>query len=109
MGSALVSKYGSIDWLCMPRFDSEAYFAGLVGRDENGCWVLEPHVEVRRIQRRYRPGTLILETEFACDGGVVRLVDFMAHGRHSLVRLVEGVEGTVPMYVSLKARFGFGA
>jgi GH15 family glucan-1,4-alpha-glucosidase len=108
-GSALVSNYGSIDWLCMPRFDSDPCMAALLGREENGCWSLEPHVPVRRIERRYRPGTLILETEIACDGGAVRLVDFMPHGSHSLVRIVEGLDGMVPLYLTLSPRFGFGA
>jgi GH15 family glucan-1,4-alpha-glucosidase len=109
MGSALVSKYGSVDWLCVPRFDSEACFAALLGQEENGCWSLEPQATIRRVQRRYRPHSLILETDFECDGGAVRLVEFMAHGSHSLIRILEGVEGEVPVYMFLKTRFGFGA
>jgi len=110
MGSALVSKYGSVDWFCIPRFDSDACMAGLLGRDENGCWLLEPHnTTIRNIKRRYRPGTLILETDFECDGGVVRIVDFMPDNSHSLVRIVQGLEGEVAVYTTLKARFGFGA
>src|SRR5260221_3033348 len=77
-GAALVSRHGTIDWLCMPRFDSDACMAALLGRDEHGCWLLHPAAEVRSTERRYRPGTLILETDFACDGGAVRFIDFMA-------------------------------
>jgi GH15 family glucan-1,4-alpha-glucosidase len=108
-GSALISKHGSIDWMCIPRFDSDACMAALLGRDENGAWTIEPQTNVRQIRRRYRPGTLILETDFECDGGVVRLVDFMPIGSHTIVRIVEGLEGAVPMYMSLAPRFGFGA
>ena len=110
-GSALVSHQGSIDWLCIPRFDSPACLAALLGRDEHGCWVIYPGTEVRSTTRRYRPGTLILETEYACDGGVIRLIDFMPVGenRHSIRRIVEGVEGAVPIEFSLVVRFGFGS
>ena len=110
-GSALVSREGAIDWLCVPRFDSEACMASLLGRDEHGHWTLYPSVRVRSTTRRYRPGTLILETEHACDGGAVRVVDFMPFGdgkRHSVIRVVEGLEGSVPVTVSLQARFGYG-
>jgi GH15 family glucan-1,4-alpha-glucosidase len=110
-GSALVSRDGSIDWLCVPRFDSEACMAALVGRDEHGHWTLYPSARVRRTTWRYRPGTLILETDHECDGGKVRLVDFMPFGgphRHSLIRIVEGLEGTVPVTVDLVLRFGYG-
>ncbi len=110
-GSALVSRDGSVDWLCIPRFDSDACMAALLGRDEHGCWSLYPAVTVRRIQRRYRPGTLILETDYECDGGAVRFVDFMVtgRGRHSLGRIVEGLEGSVPLNMILSVRFGYGA
>jgi GH15 family glucan-1,4-alpha-glucosidase len=110
--AALVSRDGAIDWLCLPRFDSDACFAGLLGRDEHGTWIIHPGTRVRSVTRRYRNDTMILETEFACDGGVVRLIDFMpvAEGvRHHVVRIVEGVEGTVPVDVILTARFGYGA
>ena len=110
-GSALVSRDGSVDWLCFPRFDSDACMAALLGRDEHGCWYVYPGVPVRRVERRYRPGTLILETDYYCDGGAVRLIDFMPiePGRHSLVRIVEGLEGSGPVDVSLSVRFGYGA
>ena len=110
-GSALVSSEGSIVWLCMPRFDSEACMAALVGRDEHGRWGLYPSAHVRSTSRRYRPGTLVLETHFECDGGAVRLVDFMPIGgprSHSVVRIVEGLEGTVPVTLDLVTRFGYG-
>jgi GH15 family glucan-1,4-alpha-glucosidase len=110
-GSALVSREGSIDWLCMPRFDSEACMAALVGRDEHGHWTLYPTTRVRRVHRRYRPGTMILETDYECDGGAVRLVDFMPFAgprQHGVVRIVEGLEGTVPVTLALSLRFGYG-
>ncbi len=110
--AALVSRDGAIDWLCLPRFDSDACFAALLGRDEHGTWVIHPGAKVRSTSRRYRPDTMILETEFVCDSGVVRLIDFMPvmpGARHDVVRIVEGVEGTVPVDVVLLARFGYGA
>jgi GH15 family glucan-1,4-alpha-glucosidase len=110
-GAALVSRDGSLDWLCVPRFDSDACMAGLLGRDEHGCWRIHPGAEVRSVQRRYRPGTMILDTDWHCDGGVVRVTDFMPVGdseRSSVVRIVEGLEGEVPIGTSLKARFGYG-
>ena len=72
--------------------------------------MMYPRVPVRRIERRYRPGTLILETDFECDGGKVRLIDFMPFGsKHgSLFRIVEGLEGSVPVFTNLRVRFGYG-
>ncbi len=109
-GSALVSRDGSVDWLCLPRFDSAASMAALLGRDEHGCWQIYPGTTVRRTERRYRPGTLILETDYECEGGKVRLIDFMPYGsKHgSLIRIVEGLEGSVPVNLMLKVRFGYG-
>lgn len=109
-GAALVSRDGSIDWLCVPRFDSDACMAALLGRDEHGCWLIHPGAEVRRNSRRYRPGTMILETDFECDGGAVRITDFMPIGLYaqSVIRIVEGLEGTVPVHFWLAARFGYG-
>ena len=75
--AALVGKNGSIDWLCAPRFDSPAFFAALLGTDANGHWQIAPAGDVRRVERRYRPGTLVLETDFETDDGLVRLVDCM--------------------------------
>jgi GH15 family glucan-1,4-alpha-glucosidase len=110
-GSALVGLDGSVDWLCVPRFDSAACMAALLGREEHGRWSIQPAVNVRRTRRRYRPGTLILETDFECDGGTVRITDFMPFeaGKHSLLRIVEGLEGSVPLHVEVITRFGFGA
>lgn len=109
-GSALVSRDGSIDWLCVPRFDSDACMAALLGRDEHGCWLIHPGAEVRRNSRRYRPGTMVLETDFECDGGAVRITDFMPIGLYaqSVIRIVEGLEGAVPVYFWLATRFGYG-
>jgi GH15 family glucan-1,4-alpha-glucosidase len=108
-GAALVSRDGALDWLCVPRFDSDACMAALLGRDEHGCWRIHPGAEVRRVERRYRPGTMILDTDWECDGGAVRVTDFMPigdSGQTSVVRIVEGLAGAVPIGSSLKARFG---
>src|SRR4051795_560185 len=78
--AALVARDGSIDWLCVPRFDSGACFAALLGTPENGRWKLGPakEEEVRQVRRRYRPGSLVLETDFLTASGTVRLTDAMA-------------------------------
>ncbi len=108
--AALVSRSGSIDWLCAPRFDSDACFAALIGYDEHGRWGIEPTVQIREKRQRYRNDTLVLETEFVCDGGAVRLVDFMPmEGRCDVVRIVEGLDGEVPLEMLLDVRFGYGA
>jgi GH15 family glucan-1,4-alpha-glucosidase len=109
--AALVSIDGSVDWLCVPRFDSDACFAALVGYDEHGRWALRPTVAVRERHQRYRGDTLILETEVVCDGGAIRLIEFMpaTEARCDVVRIVEGVEGEVPMEMILDVRFGYGA
>src|SRR5215470_2653750 len=75
--AALVGRDGSLDWLCWPRFDSEACFAALLGAPDNGRWLIAPHDATARVSRRYRPGTLILETSFETHDGMVTLVDFM--------------------------------
>jgi GH15 family glucan-1,4-alpha-glucosidase len=108
--AALVGKDGSIDWLCLPRFDSDACFAALLGRPEHGRWSLAPQARVERTRRRYRDNTLILETELECADGAVRLVDFMPPRDDvpNLVRIVEGVRGRVPVVSELVIRFGFG-
>src|SRR5512145_1895217 len=105
--AALVARDGSIDWLCFPRFDSAACFAALLGTPEHGRWLLTPAAEARRVRRRYRPGTLVLETEYETDAGLVRLIDFMPlrTGTPELVRIVEGVRGVVPMRMDLAIRF----
>ncbi|ABS26575.1 glycoside hydrolase family 15 protein [Anaeromyxobacter sp. Fw109-5] len=108
--AALVGRDGSIDWLCWPRFDSDACFAALLGSPENGRWRIAPRLEPRSVTRRYRPGTLVLETEFEVEGGRVRLVDFMPprHDVPDLVRVVEGVEGRVGMDFDLRLRMEYG-
>src|SRR5712691_9940671 len=90
--AALVARNGSIDWLCWPRFDSDACFAALLGSDEHGRWVITPRDTDARVTRRYRPDTMILETRFDCGEGAVMLVDFMPMGvtHSSVVRLVVG-------------------
>jgi GH15 family glucan-1,4-alpha-glucosidase len=108
--AALVGANGSIDWLCLPRFDSDACFAALVGTKDNGHWRIAPAGRVRRSKRQYRPNTLILETEFETEGGSVRVVDCMppADGRHDIVRVVEGVRGEVNVAMKLVIRFDYG-
>jgi GH15 family glucan-1,4-alpha-glucosidase len=107
---ALVSRSGSMDWLCAPRFDSDACFAAIVGYDEHGRWALRPTVTIRENRQRYREDTMILETEFACDGGVVRIIDFMpVNDRCDIVRIIEGLDGEVPIEMLLDVRFGYGA
>jgi len=109
--AALVGRDGSIDWLCFPRFDSGACFAALLGDEENGRWSLRPASDITSAQRRYRGDTLVLETELACDDGVVRLIDFMPPRGEApdVVRIVEGVEGTVPMKMRMSIRFDYGS
>jgi GH15 family glucan-1,4-alpha-glucosidase len=108
--AALVARDGSIDWLCWPRFDSEACFAALLGSSEHGRWLIAPR-EKARVTRRYRPNTLILETHFETRGGAATLVDFMpVHRDHSeIVRLVIGTRGKLAMHTELILRFGYGA
>ncbi|HSD21954.1 MAG TPA: glycoside hydrolase family 15 protein [Anaeromyxobacter sp.] len=108
---ALVGRDGSVDWLCWPRFDSDACFAALLGSPEHGRWRIAPRLEPRRVSRRYRPGTLVLETELEVEGGRVRIVDFMPprHEVPDLVRVVEGVEGRVGMELDLRLRMEYGA
>ena len=107
--SALVSRGGSIDWLCAPRFDSAACFAALVGYDKHGRWSLRPTVTIRENRQSYRGDTMILETTFLCDGGAVRVIDFMPmSGRCDVVRIIEGLEGEVPFEMLLDVRFGYG-
>ena len=97
--AALVSREGSIDWLCWPSFDSDACFAALLGTREHGHWQISPEAKVHSTKRAYRPDTLILETCFECEGGTVTLIDFMPpRGKSSdIVRLVRGDEGTVAL------------
>jgi len=109
--AALVSRDGSIDWLCLPRFDTEACFAGLLGTPENGRWQICPVDPVIRIERRYRQDTLILETDFITAGGTVRVTDFMPVRSDwpDLVRIVQGISGKVRMHMQLIIRFDYGS
>ena len=107
---ALVSRDGCIDWLCFPRFDSPACFASLLGTGENGRWRFFPGAETVRITRRYQGDTLILETELETRDGTVRLIDFMPPRGEApdIVRIVEGVRGTVPLKMELVIRYDYG-
>lgn len=109
--AALVAKDGSIDWLCVPSFDSGAVFAALLGTADNGRWQLTPAGGVRRVERQYRGDTLMLETTFHTDAGVVRVIDWMPIRENSvdIMRVVEGVSGRVPMHMDLRMRFDYGA
>lgn len=108
--AALVGKDGSIDWLCMPRFDAPACFAKLLGTEENGCWRLAPAGEHEFTGRRYQPGSLILETDFATADGAVRVTDYMPPRDKfpDVVRTVEGLRGSVEMEMHLIIRFDYG-
>ena len=109
--AALVSRDGSIDWLCWPRFDSPACFAALVGTHDNGYWRIAPVDAPVKVRRQYRPGTMILETIFDTKDGSVALIDFMsaATGNSSVVRIVEGRQGKVAMQLGLALRFDYGS
>ena len=109
--AALVGRDGSIDWLCWPRFDSDACFAALLGTPEHGRWLIAPQDGTIRITRRYRPNTLILETRFESAEGTATLVDFMPghQAGSSIVRLIVGERGRVAMRTELVIRFGYGA
>jgi GH15 family glucan-1,4-alpha-glucosidase len=108
--AALVGRDGSIDWLCLPRFDSPACFAALLGDRRNGRWQLAPKGGVRRVERHYREDTLILETEFHTEDGVMRVVDCMPPRGEApdIVRLVQGVKGRVEVEMDLVVRFDYG-
>ncbi len=108
--AALVRRNGSIDWLCCPRFDSEACLARLLGDDSHGHFRIAPRAVATRIQRRYRRDTLVLETETETAEGCVRVIDFMPprDGVPDVVRIVEGVRGAVEVRVEILVRFGYG-
>ena len=108
--AALVCRDGAIDWLCWPRFDSPACFAALLGDAGNGRWRIGPADPSARVRRRYRDGTLILETEFETAEGAVTLIDFMPprSGVSDLIRIVRGRSGRVPMRLDLTLRFDYG-
>ncbi len=109
--AALVGRDGSIDWLCLPHFDSGACFAALLGSPEHGRWLIRPDTNVLATTRQYRPNTLILETDFATDAGDVRVIDFMTprDGEPDLIRIVEGLRGEVRMHLELVIRFDYGS
>jgi GH15 family glucan-1,4-alpha-glucosidase len=108
--AALVARSGSIDWMCLPRFDSPSCFAALLDTPEAGRWLLAPAAGGACTRRRYRPGTLILETEWEGPDGSVRVTDFMPVRDEAvdLVRIVEGLSGRVSMRGELVLRFGYG-
>jgi GH15 family glucan-1,4-alpha-glucosidase len=108
--AALVSRDGSIDWLCLPRFDSGACFAALVGTPDNGRWRIAPCAKPHRVSRRYRGETLVLESDFETEDGLVSLIDFMPlrGSQADLVRLVVGKRGRVAMEMDLAIRFDYG-
>jgi GH15 family glucan-1,4-alpha-glucosidase len=109
--AALVGRDGSIDWLCLPRFDSAACFAGLLGQAAHGHWLIAPAAPVLGVRRRYRDGTLVLETEFETREGAVRIIDCMplSDDRSEVLRIVEGLNGRVPMRMELIIRFDYGS
>ncbi|MBY8829814.1 glycoside hydrolase family 15 protein [Hephaestia mangrovi] len=108
--AALVSREGAIDWMCLPRFDSEACFAALLGDEDNGCWQIAPDDAVTSTRRRYLGDTLVLETEFTTESGVVAVTDFMPMRGEApdIVRIVEGRSGRVKMRSALAIRFNYG-
>ncbi|MET9878010.1 glycoside hydrolase family 15 protein [Actinacidiphila glaucinigra] len=113
--AALVCRDGTVDWLCLPRFDSPAIFAGLLGTEEHGYWRLGPaHADgtpsPAATRRRYRGDSLVLESEWDTPRGTVRVIDFMPprDGAPQLIRIVEGVSGRVPMRSALRMRFSYG-
>ena len=108
--AALVGRNGSVDWLCFPRFESASCFAALIGEPKNGRWLIAPSDDSATVTRKYRGYTLILETTFETKDGAVRLIDFMPpRGTNpDIVRIVEGVDGKVPMRMELIIRFDYG-
>lgn len=108
--AALVHRSGAIEWLCWPRFDSQAVFTAILGDETHGQWTIHPAI-AHGVSRRYRRNTLIIETCFESEAGVVELTDFMPYGRESsaLIRRVKGVQGRVPMTMTFAPRFGSGS
>src|ERR1700723_66588 len=109
--AALVDRDGSIDWLCLPRFDSAACFAALLGDPSHGRWQMAPAEDVYRATRRYRGSSLILETDFEVEKGAVRLTDFMTRsgGGCEVIRRVSGLRGNVAMHSELRVRLDYGS
>jgi GH15 family glucan-1,4-alpha-glucosidase len=112
LSCALVARDGSIDWLCLPRFDSGACFAALLGTEENGRWRIAPSDDAASVSRRYRPGTPILETRFDTADGAATVIDFMPladdEDHVDLLRIVRGERGRVEMTLDLVLRFDYG-
>ena len=105
--AALVGRNGAVDWLCLPRFDSPSCFSALLGDERHGHWTVSPSGPVQVTSRRYRPGTLVLETDFKTPQGAARVIDFMPRrgsGPPRLMRIVEGLAGRVPMRMELRLR-----
>ena len=108
--AALVTKDGSLDWLCFPRFDAPACFAALLGDSDNGRWKISPKDPIKHTERHYREGTLILETLFETDTGRAMLIDFMpTETASNVVRIVVGLEGCVGFELDLSIRFDYGS
>jgi GH15 family glucan-1,4-alpha-glucosidase len=109
--AALVGRDGSIDWACFPRFDSGACFAALLGTTDHGRWLIAPRGDAWSPGRRYRENTLVLETEWECDTGKARVIDFMPPRGNApdIVRIVEGVAGEVEMTAELVIRYDYGS
>ncbi len=110
-GAALVDRSGSLDWLCLPRFDSGACCAALLGDKRHGSWQIAPVAEIVRVSRRYLEGTLVLETDFVTSTGVARLTDFMPPqtSESDVFRLIECLEGHVELESRLSIRFDYGS
>ncbi|TWG90651.1 hypothetical protein L598_006700000080 [Mesorhizobium sp. J18] len=112
ISAALVSRDGSIDWLCLPRFDSAACFAALLDTPERGRWKIAPADPEFRVTRQYIPGTAVLEMKFETDAGAVHLIDFMPptddEEKVDVVRIVRGLSGEVTMAMDLTLRFNYG-
>ncbi len=111
LSGALVGRNGSIDWLCWPRFDSDACFAALLGTSRHGRWLLAPADRAAAVSRSYRDDTMVLETVYETAGGTVAVIDFMPteRGASSIVRRVEGRAGKVPVHMELTLRFDYGS
>ncbi|HJP75618.1 MAG TPA: glycoside hydrolase family 15 protein [Pseudonocardiaceae bacterium] len=113
--AALVGRDGSIDWLCLPRFDSSSCFARILGGEQHGHWRIAPTGEITSVRRAYRDTSMVLETEFTTPTGVVRLIDFMPpqqqqqHDQPRIVRIVEGVEGSVEIRFCWVLRFAYAS
>src|SRR5215475_14699177 len=111
VSAALVGRDGSIDWLCLPRFDSAACFSALLGGPEHGRWAIAPAANEIEVTRGYLSGTLVLETVFTTAEGSASLTDFMyrRNGSSELVRIVRGLQGEVSMRTEIVVRFDYGA